>query len=171
MTRRWIAVALLAGSWLFGLGYFQPVNLVAWIGLLGVSVILLAGSPVAWPSRSRMTATLAMLLPAALLLPTPGKAAVFLFCILCFLAVGLGIDYYALQKRYRALDQNITAVFKQTFPGVKRIVDPVQQMKVKISSGDRTQRAATINSLCETLGAELVQSIGHIALIYRVPED
>ena len=44
-------------------------------------------------------------------------------------------------------------------------------MKVKIASGDRAQRAATINSLCETLGAELVQSIGHIALIYRAPED
>ena len=44
-------------------------------------------------------------------------------------------------------------------------------MKVKIASGDRAQRAATINSLCETLGAELVQSIGHIALIYRVPEN
>lgn len=44
-------------------------------------------------------------------------------------------------------------------------------MKVKIASGDRAQRAATINSLCETLGAELVQSIGHIALIYRAPEN
>ena len=44
-------------------------------------------------------------------------------------------------------------------------------MKVKIASGDRAQRAATINTLCETLGAGLVQSIGHIALIYRAPED
>jgi RNA-binding protein len=44
-------------------------------------------------------------------------------------------------------------------------------MKVKIASGDRAQRATTINTLCETLGAELVQSIGHIALIYRAPKD
>lgn len=31
------------------------------------------------------------------------------------------------------LDQRITEVFKQTFPDVKRIVDPVQQMKVKVN--------------------------------------
>ncbi|MGB5259049.1 MAG: YhbY family RNA-binding protein [Gammaproteobacteria bacterium] len=44
-------------------------------------------------------------------------------------------------------------------------------MKVKIASGDRTQRTATINTLCDRLGAELVQSIGHIALIYRASGD
>lgn len=44
-------------------------------------------------------------------------------------------------------------------------------MKVKISSGDRELRAASIKTMCEELGAELVQSIGHVALLYRKSED
>jgi general secretion pathway protein L len=61
------------------------------------------------------------------------KAAIFLIVILSFLAADLGVDYYFLKKRYRMLDKQITEIFKQTFPGVKRIVDPVQQMMVKIT--------------------------------------
>ena len=44
-------------------------------------------------------------------------------------------------------------------------------MKVKIAGSDRDQRAVIISSLCEGLGAELVQSIGHMALIYRPSAD
>jgi general secretion pathway protein L len=61
------------------------------------------------------------------------KVALFFIIILAFLAVDLGVDYYLLKKRYKMLDQNITEVFRKTFPDVKRIVDPVQQMRVKIS--------------------------------------
>jgi general secretion pathway protein L len=60
------------------------------------------------------------------------KAALFLIIILSLLAVDLGTDYYFLKKRYTALDQNIEEVFRKTFPEAKRIVDPVQQMRVKI---------------------------------------
>ena len=61
------------------------------------------------------------------------RAMVFLVVILALLAADIGIDYYFLKKRYRMLDQKITEIFRQTFPDVKRIVDPVQQMKVKIN--------------------------------------
>lgn len=44
-------------------------------------------------------------------------------------------------------------------------------MKVKIAGADRETRRAMIDQLCDTLGAELVQSIGHIALIYREAAD
>ena len=44
-------------------------------------------------------------------------------------------------------------------------------MKVKISGGDREQRSATIRAICERLGAEPIQSIGHIALLYRKSEE
>jgi RNA-binding protein len=44
-------------------------------------------------------------------------------------------------------------------------------MKVKIAGADREMRRAMIDQLCDTLGAELVQSIGHIALIYREAAD
>jgi hypothetical protein len=36
------------------------------------------------------------------------------------------------------LDQQITRIFNETFPDVKRIVDPVQQMKVKIDEIKKT---------------------------------
>ena len=60
------------------------------------------------------------------------KAALFLIIILSLLAVDLGTDYYLLKKQYTALDKNIEEIFRKTFPETKRIVDPVQQMRVKI---------------------------------------
>jgi general secretion pathway protein L len=61
------------------------------------------------------------------------QVAAVLAVILFLVGVDLGVDYFSLKKQYKALDQQITAVFKQTFPDAKRIVDPVQQMRVKIS--------------------------------------
>lgn len=40
-------------------------------------------------------------------------------------------------------------------------------MKVKISSGDRDARSEVIRKLCDITQADLVQAIGHVALIYR----
>lgn len=61
------------------------------------------------------------------------KAAIYLLLILLFLAADLGVDYYLLNKRYDMLKQKSIELFRQTFPDVKRIVDPVQQMKGKIN--------------------------------------
>ena len=59
--------------------------------------------------------------------------AVFLIVILAFLSADLGAEYYFVKKRNRILDQEIMEVFRQTFPKIQRIVDPVQQMKVAIN--------------------------------------
>lgn len=40
-------------------------------------------------------------------------------------------------------------------------------VKVRISNGDREARAAEIQAMSSASGAELVQSIGHIACFYR----
>lgn len=40
-------------------------------------------------------------------------------------------------------------------------------MKVRIGASGREQRRQMIAAICEQLGAELVQAVGHIALIYR----
>jgi len=61
------------------------------------------------------------------------KAAIFLLVILSLLVADLGVDYYFLKRRYRMLDKQITEIFRQTLPDVKRIVDPVQQMMAKIN--------------------------------------
>lgn len=44
-------------------------------------------------------------------------------------------------------------------------------MKVKIGGVGRDDRNRMIDTLCNELGAELVQAIGHIALIYRKAAD
>jgi Tfp pilus assembly PilM family ATPase/Tfp pilus assembly protein PilN len=58
---------------------------------------------------------------------------VFLIIIFAILAADLGAEYYFVKKRYGMLEQSIMEVFKQTFPEVKRVVEPVQQMQVKIN--------------------------------------
>ena len=40
-------------------------------------------------------------------------------------------------------------------------------MKIRVSVGDRDARDAVIAELCERSGAELVQRIGNIALLFR----
>jgi RNA-binding protein len=43
-------------------------------------------------------------------------------------------------------------------------------MKVRVLAGEREDRDAMIRQLCETLGAALVQRVGHVATLYR-PRD
>lgn len=40
-------------------------------------------------------------------------------------------------------------------------------LKVRVRAGDRDSRDAMIRALCEESGAELVQRIGHVALLWR----
>lgn len=40
-------------------------------------------------------------------------------------------------------------------------------MKVRVLSDERANRDAMINDICTKLNAELVQRIGHVALLYR----
>ena len=44
-------------------------------------------------------------------------------------------------------------------------------MKIKIGGTDREERKQIITRICDNFGAELVQAIGHIALIYRKHPD
>ena len=52
--RSWIAVAALAGSWMFGLGYFYPADFSAWAILIAAGAILLFGTKVPSPSPREM---------------------------------------------------------------------------------------------------------------------
>ncbi|MFC1867514.1 pilus assembly protein PilM [Thermodesulfobacteriota bacterium] len=60
------------------------------------------------------------------------KAVAFLIIILLFLFFDLGADYYFLKNRYEIADKRLTELFIHTFPEVKRIIDPVHQMKIKV---------------------------------------
>lgn len=44
-------------------------------------------------------------------------------------------------------------------------------MKIRISGAGRDSRREMIDDICERSGAELVQAIGNIALIYRKNSD
>lgn len=44
-------------------------------------------------------------------------------------------------------------------------------LKVRINAGDRGERQSMIARLCQQLNADLVNTIGHIALIYRRNPD
>lgn len=44
-------------------------------------------------------------------------------------------------------------------------------MKIRISGADREARSAMIVQICTTFDADLVQAVGHVALIYREKAD
>jgi len=40
-------------------------------------------------------------------------------------------------------------------------------LKIRVNAGDRDERDEMIASICEQAGAELIQRIGHVAVLYR----
>ncbi|SPD72473.1 putative general secretion pathway protein L [uncultured Desulfobacterium sp.] len=98
-------------------------------------------------------------------------ASIFLIVLLCFLATDFGVDYYFVKKRCEALDQQIEAVFKETFPDVKRIVDPAKQMKVEINklkessvSGPSITANTTVLAMLKDISEKIPDSLDvHIA--------
>jgi hypothetical protein len=52
--------------------------------------------------------------------------------VLVIAILALILDGYYTRKTLRHLDKQVATVFTTTFPDVRRIVDPLQQMKVKI---------------------------------------
>ncbi|MBN2514496.1 MAG: PilN domain-containing protein, partial [Deltaproteobacteria bacterium] len=59
--------------------------------------------------------------------------AVLIVLIFALFGINTFLDYHYDKVRVKQLKQEITRVFKKTFPDVTRIVDPLQQMKVQIS--------------------------------------
>ena len=49
----------------------------------------------------------------------------------------------------------------------ERSLEHHELMKVKVSAGDRAERDAIIETLCEHGGAELVQRVGNVGLLFR----
>lgn len=79
-------------------------------------------------------------------------AAGVCLAVACFAVVGyLAWDYSKLVERRDALDKEIHSLFKTTLPEVSRVVDPVQQLKVKVDEGRRVygdgQGTSSINKL------------------------
>ncbi len=47
-------------------------------------------------------------------------------------------DAHLMEKKSKRLDRQITHIFKTTFPDVKKIVDPYQQMRVKVKEAEKS---------------------------------
>lgn len=93
-----------------------------------------------------------------------GKVAAFLMVILLLVGLDLGVEYYSLKKHYEQIDRQVVGVFKETFPGVTRIVDPVHQMQVKIN--EIRQAAAALPGVgAEGTVLDLLKDIS-----FRVPD-
>ncbi len=50
-------------------------------------------------------------------------------------------------------------------------LDHHELMKIKLGAADRDQRKTLIEEICSSTHAELIQAIGHIALLYRKKPD
>ena len=94
MIRPWLALALLAGSWLFGMHYYRPANWIAWAASVLAGTLLLAKMPLRLPGRREARLALLMLLPAVWLVPWPHRAA------LLAVAAGLGLQLVPAPRRW-----------------------------------------------------------------------
>ena len=71
------------------------------------------------------------------------RVAVFVIVILSALAIDVGVDYHLLKKRCDMLDQKTMQVFKQAFPEATRIINPLQQMKIKINELNKSSQSGS----------------------------
>jgi Tfp pilus assembly PilM family ATPase len=65
------------------------------------------------------------------------NGAIVLAVILALVMIDFGLDYFGMKKRYTALDQEVRSIFARTLPEVKRVVDPLQQLRVAVNEMKR----------------------------------
>ena len=82
-----------------------------------------------------------------------------IFVILCA-GFNFFMDSYSLNKRLFMLNNRINEIFISTFPDVKKIVDPLQQMKVKIN--EAKNQSLFLN--------ETGQNIRAVDILYNISE-
>ena len=81
MIRAWIAIALLAGSWMFGLDYFYPANPWIWTALVIGGTALLGGSFKQLSGGRESAIALVLLVPALIFVPWPVKIIALLIIL------------------------------------------------------------------------------------------
>jgi general secretion pathway protein L len=84
-------------------------------------------------------------------------AAALAVIVIC-MVVNASTDFYLFKKRYEKLNSAITQVFKDTLPDITRIVNPVQQLRVRISE-EKTKKGLLSGSAGETRIMDLLRDI------------
>ena len=65
------------------------------------------------------------------------KTGILVGLVLALIFINIGLETHLMEKRLASLNNQITGIFKTTFPDVKNIVDPVQQMRVKLKEAQK----------------------------------
>jgi type II secretion system protein L len=91
-------------------------------------------------------------------------AAVLVVLVLVLGTVNAWLDLHLLNQRIARLDRQISQEFKAAFPEVKRIVDPLQQMRSKITA----VRAETSSDLLTPRALSVVDIINELSRIIPV---
>lgn len=85
----------------------------------------------------------------------------------------------AKKKHFRTIGHNLKPVVMVADKGLTegvveetlRALNDHELIKVKFAIGDREAKQQLMNELVETVGAEMVQTIGKIALIYKPAKE
>ena len=82
------------------------------------------------------------------------------------------------RKRFRTIAHNLAPIVTIAQKGLsetvsaelERALGDHELIKIKVSAADRIERQALLEQICANTGAQLVQSIGKIAVLYRAAE-
>jgi general secretion pathway protein L len=93
------------------------------------------------------------------------RTGVLAAAVLVLLFVSAILEYNTLNRKLDRVDQQITAIFQETFPDVKRIVDPFQQMQVKLQEVKK-------NAVVQTATAPHIRTIDILESISKsIPQS
>ncbi|UCF90947.1 MAG: pilus assembly protein PilM [Desulfobacterales bacterium] len=103
------------------------------------------------------------------------KTGILAAVVLLLAGFNFMMESYTLEKKLSRLNEQITAVFRTTFPEVQTIVDPYQEMKVKIQEvqknegfpadiGSRIRCVDILNGLSQTIPEEVVIDINRLVI-------
>lgn len=62
-------------------------------------------------------------------------------------------------------------VTQTVLEGIKQALEHHELIKIKLRVGDRTDRRTALDNICDDTGAEAVQEIGQIAVIFRAAPE
>jgi type II secretory pathway component PulL len=66
------------------------------------------------------------------------KTGILAGLVLALIFINIVLETHSMEKKLAGLNNQITDIFKTTFPDVKNIVDPIQQMRVKLKEAQKS---------------------------------
>lgn len=103
------------------------------------------------------------------------KTGILAAAVLALFLFNVLVDSYTLQRRLDRLDSQITEIYKSTFPGVRKIVDPYQEMKAKLreakkksvfyqETGPHVRSIDILNNISKQIPKDIVVDITRLVI-------